>query len=95
MIYSGYTTQYITALTQVLSGNFFNFSGIRHSTADTRYTSRNSSHGAFTYIWAPFQLGTVTMLLTIPSRYIKRKNLVAIGLSNIGILSAKVLLSFE
>ena len=35
------------------------------------------------------------MLLTIPNRYINKKNLVVIGLSNIGILTTKVIFFFE
>ena len=51
---------------------------------NTRYTSRNSSKGAFSYMCAPLKSGTVTMLLTIPKRYRKKNILVNMGLSSIG-----------
>lgn len=58
--------------------------GTSHTNAHTRYTSRNSSKGAFSYMCAPLKSGTVTMLLTIPKRYRKKNILVNMGLSSIG-----------
>lgn len=59
--------------------------GTRHNNALTTYTSRNNSSGALEYMWASFHSGTVTILLTMPSRYRNTKVLLNIGLKSNGI----------